>query len=50
MTNGRENERNKQGKRAHNFESVVLKQGSIILQGFDLIWGVDVTGVCVPSD
>ena len=25
------------------------KQGSI-LQGFELVWGVDVTGVCAPSD
>ena len=47
--NGGEHKRNKKGKRAHNFESVVLKQGSI-LQGFELVWGVDVTGVCDPSD
>ena len=42
-------QKKQKGKRAHNFESVVLKQGSI-LQEFELVWGVDVTGVCDPSD
>ena len=46
----REKERDKWGKRAQICENAVLKQGSIILQGFDFIWGVDVTGVCAPSD